>query len=133
MLKVQAPVDLVMAETCCWKCKASTPVSSLRAQAATDCEGDTVEGVRITNAVELPQEWTKTIHDLNPNFRKAFSPTAAKSYLANHCNHCGALMGDFFLHMEPDGPFFGGAVPEGATITRLRESGEWDIESGYCY
>lgn len=25
---------------------------------------------------------------------------------ANHCNHCDALQGDFFLHNEPDGPFF---------------------------
>ena len=28
---------------------------------------------------------------------------------ANGCVHCDALQGAFYLYMEPDGPFFGGA------------------------
>lgn len=26
-------------------------------------------------------------------------------YVANHCEHCGKIQGNFYLHDEPDGPF----------------------------
>jgi hypothetical protein len=41
-----------------------------------------------------------------PLFRLSYSRTAEEEYWANHCGHCDALKGDFFLHNEPDGPFF---------------------------
>ncbi|MDO8903226.1 hypothetical protein [Hydrogenophaga sp.] len=131
MLTIHAPIDLVMAETQCWNCKASTPVSSLRAHAVTGPEGNSVEGVRITNAADLPADLKQAIHAVNPNFRKGFSRTAEQTYFANHCSHCGALQGDFYMYMEPDGPFFAGTVPEGATTTRLFEAGDWQAEAGY--
>lgn len=40
-----------------------------------------------------------------PSFKRAASRTAAMTYYANHCEHCGVLIGDHFLR-EPDGPFW---------------------------
>lgn len=39
--------------------------------------------------------------------RWVYSHTAECQYWANTCKHCGALIGDFYLYCEPDGPFFG--------------------------
>ena len=41
----------------------------------------------------------------HPYYRLAFSGTTRLWAFANVCA-CGALQGDFFLHNEPDGPFF---------------------------
>jgi thiol-disulfide isomerase/thioredoxin len=38
------------------------------------------------------------------------SRTIESSYWANSCPYCDALQGDFFLHNEPDSPFFVGAT-----------------------
>lgn len=42
----------------------------------------------------------KTIHH-------KFSKTVGGKYWANVCPYCRALQGDWFLFLEPDGPFFG--------------------------
>ena len=38
--------------------------------------------------------------------KRQFSKTADLEYWGNSCPYCGALQGNFFLYMEPDGPFF---------------------------
>jgi hypothetical protein len=37
--------------------------------------------------------------------KRLFSRTAGVEYLANTCEHCGRIQGDFFLFMESSGPF----------------------------
>lgn len=41
------------------------------------------------------------------NYKVDFSVTAGERYVLNHCDKCGAKLGDHFMHSEPDGPFFG--------------------------
>jgi hypothetical protein len=36
------------------------------------------------------------------------SHTLGMTYWMNHCQRCGAKIGDHYLHHEPDGPFFSG-------------------------
>lgn len=38
-------------------------------------------------------------------FCLAHSPATLNSYWANHCEHCGILIGDHELHCEPEGAF----------------------------
>lgn len=38
-------------------------------------------------------------------FNTGFSKTVNGKYWANHCEHCNALQGDFFMHDEPGGEF----------------------------
>ena len=40
-----------------------------------------------------------------PTFKLGFSKTVNGKYWANHCEHCNALQGDFFMHNEPGGEF----------------------------
>lgn len=82
----------------CWSCKAETPVTTL---AAKDSDGEW-EGVRYVQGVDpvLTAYLTARTH-----FRMAYSRTTRQWSYKNRCV-CGALQGDFFLHSEPDGPFF---------------------------
>lgn len=47
-----------------------------------------------------------------PLFHPDYSRAAEARYWMNHCEHCGAKIGDFNLHSEPDGAFFP-TTPEG--------------------
>jgi hypothetical protein len=53
--------------------------------------------------------WAETCPEENrpPTVRLTYSATAQGEYWANCCAKCGAIQGDWFLHAEPDGPFFG--------------------------
>ncbi len=42
----------------------------------------------------------------NFNFDLTFSKTTESKYLANKCDHCNSLQGDFYLFGETDSPFF---------------------------
>jgi hypothetical protein len=48
-----------------------------------------------------------TIRPRPHTIRLIRSGTAGTAYWGNTCPACHALQGAFFLHMEPDGPFFG--------------------------
>ena len=65
----------------CWKCKKEILVFTFT-------EGETQE--------KMP--WT---------LQNRFSKMAGGTYLANTCPYCKMIQGDFFLYMEPSGPFFG--------------------------
>jgi hypothetical protein len=54
----------------------------------------------------LPNQVQRRLSRLLPFFRLAYSPSALNSYWANHCEHCGKLLGDHELHCEPEGAFF---------------------------
>ena len=41
-----------------------------------------------------------------------FSKTIGSKYWVNICPHCQSIQGDFFLHHDPDGPFFGVSIEE---------------------
>lgn len=50
----------------------------------------------------------KLLNYLNKKYgyHMGYSKTVKDSYLANHCKHCNAIQGDYFLFSEPDSPFF---------------------------
>lgn len=39
--------------------------------------------------------------------RFMWSNTISGRYWANSCEHCGSILGDWFLYCEPGGPFCG--------------------------
>lgn len=41
-----------------------------------------------------------------PSYCLDYSKTVDGHYFMNHCSFCGAKLGDFFMHSEPDGAFF---------------------------
>jgi hypothetical protein len=53
----------------------------------------------------LPRAVQKRLQQLSRFFHLAYDPGAMNSYWANHCEHCGNLLGDYELHCEPEGAF----------------------------
>jgi len=78
--------------------------------------------------VFIENELVGKINKLFPNYKIAYSKTAESSYWANHCEHCGALQGDFFLHSEPDGAFFPLEIEEYEQLTFITVPSKFDIE-----
>lgn len=71
----------------------------------------------------LPEDVGARLRPLSQDFRLAPSDATHNCYWANHCEHCGTLLGDHELHCEPDGAF----VPSSATAAgniRLLEIGD---------
>lgn len=68
---------------------------------------------------QLPQAVQDRLTQLSRFFRLSFSEATLNSYWANHCEHCGTLLGDHELHCEPDGAFMPSSEAEAANIRLL--------------
>ncbi len=81
----------------------------------------------------LPDEVRSRLNRLWPLFRFAHSAVTSSSYWANHCEHCGTLLGDHELHCEPDGAFMPSSETAAADIELLtiREPFE-AVAAGYA-
>jgi len=71
----------------------------------------------------LSREVQDRLQALSRFYRLGFDAGANSAYWANHCEHCGALLGDHELYCEPEGAF----LPSSATaathvqFTQIRE------------
>jgi hypothetical protein len=68
----------------------------------------------------LPAGVQRRLSRLSQFFRLAHSAATSSSYWANHCEHCGTLLGDHELHCEPDGAFMPTSQAAAANIQLLR-------------
>jgi hypothetical protein len=68
----------------------------------------------------LSGEVRDRLSQLSPSFRLTYSPATLNSYWANHCEHCGKLLGDHELHCEPDGAFMPSSEAAAAEIRLLQ-------------
>jgi hypothetical protein len=74
------------------------------------------------------------LNQLSPFFRLAHSPATLSSYWANHCEHCGTLLGDHELHCEPDGAFMPSSEAAAANIHLVRISEPFQAAAaGYAF
>jgi len=64
----------------------------------------------------FPMTFRDRLHRISPFFRLAHSAATLNSYWANHCEHCGTLLGDHELHCEPDGAFMPSSEAAAANI-----------------
>ena len=67
----------------------------------------------------LPEGVQHRLSRLSQFFRLAHSAATSSSYWANHCEHCGTLLGDHELHCEPDGAFMPSSEGAAANIQLL--------------
>jgi hypothetical protein len=138
-LRVYGPVQLATARVQCWKCQAETPVRSLVAEDVEEFfdNGDAPERlgnrtfVFSVGADEMPPDFRDRLADLAPEFKPSYSRTVGGSYWASCCTSCNALQGAFFLHSEPDGPFFGGPAEFKGELTPLSDRGFDALEASY--
>lgn len=112
-LKLFAPIQLASARVKCWKCSAETAVHAIVAADLEELHEDGIGCVREAVFVydveedDMPEALASALAASASNYQPLYSRTADETTWANACTSCGALQGGFFLHAEPDGPFFG--------------------------
>ena len=93
----------------CQSCDATTRVSSLMLPGCLDGQEDDryspEDPARLTYITSLNPEAIAAWQHQAPYIKLMESGTARLSYLANACEHCNAMQGDWFIG-EPDAPFF---------------------------
>jgi len=94
--------SLLQSAVHCWSCRKATAVLTI---AGADDNGDSLQA--ITGVKAVSDDLDAILKRDHPYFRLAHSRTTGTWSYANLCEHCGRLQGDFYLHHEPDGPFFG--------------------------
>ena len=111
---LHGPLQLGMAEANCWHCKRLTKIVAIIVADIEEFEDgvsvDAEEEAAYVYGVaedEMPEILANRLGVLAPNYRPIYSHTMDEITWANGCEHCGALQGAFFLHSEPDSPFFG--------------------------
>lgn len=80
----------------------------------------------VSNVDSLSPLVTKQIHHFTNKFKQAYSKTTGSRYLMNHCENCGAKLGDFFMHSEPGGAFFPTSPQEAKRMTLIRINERFD-------
>jgi hypothetical protein len=93
----------------CHACAATTHVSCLLLPGLPEGEEDDrfypEDPARLQYITSLNPEAMDAWQHRAPYIQFMESGTAGKRYLANACEHCNALQGDWFIG-EPDAPFF---------------------------
>jgi hypothetical protein len=126
-------------EARCWYCGSSTRLLAL----AVPCQHETLDADTATDAGEcdepapdawqraninaflfyverLPDDVERRLTRLSQYFRLAHSTATLSSYWANHCEHCGTLLGDHEVHCEPNGAFMPSSETAAANIQLLQ-------------
>jgi hypothetical protein len=122
----------------CWFCGSPTGLLALAVPAAHDTLDEDAQGDagRDSPALDawlpahacaflfyvgcLPDSVQGQLNRLSKFFRLARSEATSSSYWANHCAHCGTLLGDHELHCEPDGAFMPSNEAAAADIQLLQ-------------
>jgi len=133
-VRLHGPVELATGEISCWKCRKGTPVHALLAADVEEFEAGE-EPMRIDasafiydlSADALPPTVQAKLGAIAANYKPTFSRTVGQTSWSNVCVHCGLLQGAFFLHSEPDGPFFGGPEEFKGTRTVVAADG-FDVD-----
>jgi len=104
---------LLQADTTCWKCGESTRVTTIWVPSfidTSDVEGPEDEpeiggAATLRDIEDLDDDVAAHVREVAPLLKLGNSETASATYRANHCHHCDALQGDYFV-MGVNGPFF---------------------------
>lgn len=111
-------VFIVEGQHTCWKCGRPTRVIGLGIgefiHIFDDIDGPQYEFIEDDSDEELHLAWTECEEDIPPKLRRylmetysvkmGYSKTLGRQCFANHCDHCGALQGNWFLFNEVDSP-----------------------------
>jgi hypothetical protein len=142
-----APIWIKRSTEPCWKCHRSSKVFAVSASVIIDVEyGDDDDDEEYEQTIDNDDD-SIDLNDLEsidpriealfkqyaPGYRKDFSKTQDRQVYMNHCEHCDAKLGDFFLHSEPGGAFFPMTEDEDArlSLTEIFSEGEFSFCGSY--
>lgn len=115
----RGPYWAVNAETCCYQCGNATLVTGLICQANDPDLTDTDEfDTAFLKYIEsLPDGLLCELREQNATLDYRETKTSGRTYLTQLCQHCGALLGDWFL--SKPGEAFWPTTAEEDTIKKI--------------
>lgn len=106
---VRAPgYSILLGKTRCHACQAETRTAAIWVGKFEDLDEQAMDpnGAALLTFVEdIDTRALATCQEHLPRLRMAFTKMSGTTYLANHCEVCGTVLGDHFVH-GPDGPFW---------------------------
>ena len=116
----------------CFKCGKQTTVVSLAADTYITFKGEQYElydeEINFIKLHEIESESLLQYLNQNYKFYKDYSYTTKTHYLANHCDCCGVLQGNWFLYSEPDSPFFMTSEQKAKALSVFKFDLPYDID-----
>ena len=122
---------IAISDVNCWRCGNQVRVICLFCEAAT-VDGEARDNLVVSNMTDASESLLNVLRAY-PHFRPSHSRTADFAYFANHCERCGAMQGDFYLHSEPGGAFFPESAADAARITFMPIDVPIDCEGSEGY
>ena len=104
-IKAISPFYLVKSKESCWKCEKVTKVITFAAEGVVEEDEENSGFVIFVYVSLLPEKLARFINEKYENYFIDFSKTTQSYYYINHCEHCSAILGDFYMHSDPDGAF----------------------------
>jgi hypothetical protein len=90
----------------CYRCNKSTSVFCIASSAMRELD-DFPEYLTVYhNVTYLPEPIYRLVDKHYPTYHMDYSKQQDRKVFMNHCTHCGAKQGDFFMHSEPGGAFY---------------------------
>ena len=130
-----APFYLLQSSQDCWRCKRNTEVIAFGSHGTVE-SGEYNKGLTKYVYVSFIPDRLKAYLELHhESFYMDFSSTSDSFYYMNHCQHCNALLGDFFMHCESGGTFFpvDAKMSANISIIELKDSGYVKIIADQSY
>ena len=112
---------VLLGEGKCWKCAELTPLAAIWVSSYTEIdpeEGDHLvseDAALLKYVGELTAEVWQQVEAVAPWLRYAHTEGSDATYLANHCQQCETLQGDWYV-FGVNGPFFPQTPEEIAAI-----------------
>ena len=102
-----APIYLLKSFEFCWKCGNATNAYCLASEGMVDDyeEMELSMFMHFSNLSNIPDDVQALLKKHAPSYYLDYTKQTNSYYYVNHCG-CGAKLGDFFLHNEPEGAFF---------------------------
>jgi hypothetical protein len=136
-----APIWIKKSTEPCWKCHRTSQVFAVSASVIIDVEygeddddeeyeqtiDNDDDSIALTDLESIDPRIEAFFKQYAPGYRKDFSKTQDRQIYMNHCEHCDAKLGDFFLHSEPGGAFFPTTEYEEERISREPIFGEGEF------
>jgi Domain of unknown function (DUF5710) len=137
-----APVWLLTSTENCYRCHKISPVFAIASKSIEDYDIDEYDDVHyqthradenthvsISNLENVDERIGQYLAKFAPKYRMDFSKTQSANVYMNHCHHCGAKLGDFYMHNEPGGAFFPDSYEDSQRLKRVMfESGQYSVQ-----
>jgi Domain of unknown function (DUF5710) len=130
---VSDQASVASAKTVCINCHSDIDVICIYCKRGS-VGGDRCTDFSVSHITAVGAELEEQLAKGWPFFRPALSEELGEECFANHCPNCGTAQEEYFLHSDPDGPFFRVTTAQRGAIrfTRLegtvRLSGSEGIE-----